>query len=105
MSKTKRRKTTTYRADREQRAVSDEVEQARPVRTARRSSPYAGGTSLQNVAFAAMLTCGFFGMAIFFAFFYNEDANHYFYAGVAALTALGWLALCARRWSQYRQRA
>jgi hypothetical protein len=52
-----------------------------------------------------MLTCGFFGMAIFFAFFYNEDANHYFYAGVAALTALGWLALCARRWSQYRQRA
>ena len=52
-----------------------------------------------------MLTLGFLGMAIFFTFFYAEDSNHYFYGGIAGLTALGWLILLAQRWSQYRQRA
>src|SRR5579859_17301 len=59
--------------------------------------------SLQNAIFALMLTLGFLGFAIFFTFFYTEDANHFLYGGAMGLTALGWLALAARRWSSYRQ--
>ena len=61
--------------------------------------------SLQNAVFALMLTLGFLGFAVFFTFFYAEDANHFLYGGAMALTALGWLALAAKRWSAYRQYA
>jgi hypothetical protein len=59
--------------------------------------------SLQNAVFALMATLGFVGFAIFFTFFYSEDANHYLYGGVMGLTALGWLFIATRRWSTYRQ--
>ncbi|HEX7735328.1 MAG TPA: hypothetical protein VF458_10705 [Ktedonobacteraceae bacterium] len=65
----------------------------------------AGRPNLQRVVFAVMLTLGFLGMAIFFTFFYAEDANHYLYGAAMGLTALGWLALATRRWSEYRQAA
>lgn len=59
---------------------------------------------MQSVVFPVMLTLGFMGMAIFFTFFYGEDANHYIYGGAMGLTALGWLVIASRRWSSYRQR-
>jgi hypothetical protein len=60
---------------------------------------------MQNIVFALMVTLGCLGMAIFFTFFYSEDANHYIYGGVMGLTAVGWLVIASRRWSSYRQRA
>ena len=60
---------------------------------------------MQSVVFAAMLTLGFLGLAIFFTFFYTRDPDHLVYSGVAALTALGWLILLRIRWSRYHQRS
>ena len=106
MPKSKKRKKTTSRASDGNVAVQEKAAYERPASQTRRPVRYGGGgAGLQKVTFAAMLTLGFLGMAIFFTFFYTEDPNHYFYGGVAALTALGWLVLLAQRWSQYRQRA
>lgn len=85
--------------------MQEKMTYERPARATPRPRRSSGGAGLQRVAFAAMLTLGFLGMAIFFTFFYTEDSNHYFYGGIAAVTALGWLILLAQRWSQYRQRA
>jgi hypothetical protein len=100
-TKTKKRKSQTHRAagTREvTRASSEQVAAPRSVRS-------RGSVGLQNVVFAAMVALGFLGMAIFFAFFYGEDPNHYIYAALAGLTGVGWVALLVRRWSQYRQSA
>ncbi len=85
---------------------------ATPEKVERQSSPnmvrrgrVVRGTSLQSALFALMVTLGFVGFAIFFTFFYGEDANHFLYGGVMGLTALGWLVIAMRRWSLYRQRA
>ncbi|HVU66001.1 MAG TPA: hypothetical protein VHD63_02680 [Ktedonobacteraceae bacterium] len=59
--------------------------------------------SLQNTVFSLMVALGCLGLALFFIFFYAEDANHYLYGGIAGLTALGWLVISVRRWSSYRQ--
>jgi hypothetical protein len=105
MPKSKKRKRTTSRASSGSAAVQEKMAYERPARAASRPRRASGGASLQRVAFAAMLTLGFVGMAIFFTFFYTEDSNHYFYGGIAGITALGWLLLLAQRWTQYRQRA
>lgn len=104
MPKTKRRKKGTQNTAARRVVEQRQGKQEAPARTLQRSRGYARGGSLQNIIFAGMLTCGFLGMAIFFTFFY-DDANRYFYAGIAALTAVGWALLLARRWTQYRQRA
>jgi hypothetical protein len=102
MSKTKRRKKSRSRASGGSVAVQERVERAVPAASSRRALA-SRRPSLQNAVFAFMLTLGFLGFAIFFTFFYSEDANHYLYGGAMGLTALGWLALAARRWSAYRQ--
>lgn len=66
--------------------------------------PTGSTGSLQNVIFSGMVALGCLGLAIFFIFFYGEDANHYLYGAVIGLTGVGWLILLWRRWSQYRQR-
>jgi len=50
-----------------------------------------------------MIALGFWGFAIFCIFFYTEDANHYLYGAIMALTAVGWSILVARRWLSYRR--
>ncbi len=84
--------------------MQEQAEQATPVRPSGRGR-LARRPSLQNAVFALMLTLGFLGFAVFFTFFYTEDANHFLYGAAMGLTALGWLALAARRWSVYRQYA
>lgn len=64
-----------------------------------------GRASLQNMVFSGMVALGCLGLAIFFIFFYGEDANHYLYGAIIGLTAVGWFVLLWRRWSQYRSRA
>jgi hypothetical protein len=103
MPKTKKRKKTKQYASSVSTGSQESVKNETPARIVR--PVRSRGTGLQGVTFAAMLTFGFLGMAIFFTFFYADDANHYFYGAVAALTALGWLLLLARRWSVYRQSA
>ncbi|HEY3993058.1 MAG TPA: hypothetical protein VGM01_09295 [Ktedonobacteraceae bacterium] len=102
MTKTKRRKKSSSRASTGRVVVQEKVERAAPAGAAARGLP-TRRPSLQNAVFALMLTLGFLGFAIFFTFFYTEDANHIIYGVAMALTALGWLALAARRWSSYRQ--
>jgi|SRR5579875_2472085 hypothetical protein len=104
MPKSRKRKKTANRAARSV-AVQENTTYARPAGMALRRSRSNSGASLQKVAFAAMLALGFLGMTIFFTFFYTEDPEHYIYGGIAGVTALGWLALLAHRWSQYRQHA
>ena len=104
MPKTKRRKKAAKSASASKNGtVQGEVERA----TAPRAVPYAGlaagAVSIQNVVFSAMVAVGFWGFTVFCLFFYTVDPNHYLYAGVLALTALGWSILLARRWSQYRR--
>jgi hypothetical protein len=60
---------------------------------------------LQNVVFALLVALGCLGLAAFFAFFYGEDANHWLYAALMGVTAMGWLVISTRRWSTYRRRA
>ncbi|HEY0756045.1 MAG TPA: hypothetical protein VGD98_18965 [Ktedonobacteraceae bacterium] len=104
MSKTKRRKKNRSRPAGGGVTSQVRVEQSGPASFPRRRRT-TGGASLQRVVFALMLTLGFLGIAIFFTFFYAEDANHYLYGGAMGLTALGWLFLAGRRWSVYRQSA
>ena len=104
MPKTKRRKKATKHASASKNGtVQGEVERA----ATRRGVSYAGArsVSMQNVVFSAMVALGFWGFTVFCLFFYTVDPNHYLYAGILALTALGWSALLVRRWSQYRQQA
>ena len=106
MPKTKKRKKTTSRAANGNAAVQERMADEAPASMMRRSPGYRGGTSGQSVVFAAMLTLGFLGLAIFFTFFYTKDPDHFIYSGVAGLTALGWLILLRIRWSRYyRQRS
>jgi hypothetical protein len=60
---------------------------------------------IQGLAFAVLLSLGFWGFAIFFLAFYTEDANHFLYAAVAGITALGWTLILARRWLALRRHA
>jgi len=103
MSKTNRRKKSKSRAS----VGSGAVQEKRAERASSGASSGRGRApskpSLQSAVFALMLTLGCLGLAIFFIFFYSEDANHYLYGGVMGLTTLGWLAIAARRWSAYRQ--
>lgn len=101
-TKSKKRKAQTQRAAGAREVTRTRAEQVTPARVPVRSR---GGVGLQNVVFSAMVAIGFLGLAIFFAFFYGEDPNHYIYAALAGLTGVGWLALLVRRWSQYRQSA
>lgn len=106
MPKTRKRKKTTKNATASRNGtVQGEIERA----AAPRAVPYAGvstGTvSMQNVVFSAMVALGFWGFTVFSLFFYTVDSNHYLYAGILALTALGWSIMLARRWSQYRRQA
>jgi len=64
-----------------------------------------GSGSLQNVVFSAMVALGCWGMTAFFAFFYFADANHFLYAAMAGLTAVGWTILAVRRGLQLRPSA
>jgi cytochrome c biogenesis protein CcdA len=82
----------------------ERAERTTPGETVLRKS-LARRPSLQNAVFALMLTLGFVGFAVFFTFFYTEDANHFLYGGAMALTALGWLVLAMKRWSAYRDYA
>lgn len=102
MPKTKKRKRTSNRAAAEKNGTLQT--QVRREATASAARRPVGTGSLQNIIFSGMVALGCLGMAIFFIFFYGEDANHYLYAGIIGLTGLGWLALVWRRWSQYRSR-
>lgn len=104
-TKTKKRKSQTHRASGSREVTRASNEQVASARVAPRSVRSRGSVGLQNVVFSAMVALGFLGLAVFFAFFYGEDPNHYIYAALAGLTGLGWLALLVRRWSQYRQSA
>ena len=104
MSKTKRRRKSKSRTANGSVATREQVVQSSPG-TFFGQRRVAGRPSFQKVVFAVMLTLGFLGMAIFFTFFYAEDANHYLYGAAMGLTALGWLALATRRWSEYRRAA
>lgn len=106
MPKTKRRKNAAKNDSASKNGtVQGEIERAANPRAV----PYAGistGTvSMQNVVLSAMVALGFWGFTVFCLFFYTVDPNHYLYAGILALTALGWSLMLARRWSQYRRRA
>jgi TRAP-type mannitol/chloroaromatic compound transport system permease large subunit len=102
MPKTRRRKKATKNASASRNGtVRGEVERAATTRAV----PYAGArpVSMQNVVFSAMVALGFWGFTVFCLVFYTVDPNHYLYAGILALTALGWSVLLVRRWSQYRR--
>lgn len=104
MPKTRRRKKATKKASASRNGtVQGEVERAATTRAV----SYAGArpVSMQNVVFSAMVALGFWGFTVFCLFFYTVDPNHYLYAGILALTALGWSVLLVRRWSQYRRQA
>ncbi len=102
MPKTKKRKRTSNHAAAEKNGTLQTQERRKTSARAVQRSSSSG--SLQNIIFSGMVALGCLGMAIFFIFFYGEDANHYLYAGIIGLTGLGWLALLWRRWSQYRSR-
>jgi hypothetical protein len=104
MSKSRRRKKNKPRSANEHVATQERVEHQASVGFAGRGR-VARRASLQSAVFALMVTLGFVGFAVFFTFFYSEDANHFLYGGVMGLTALGWLVIATRRWSSYRQRA
>lgn len=101
MPKTKRRKKTKGGGSAAKVTAPEKVVSARAGGAWKQPVP----ASLQNVIFSVMVTLGFLGLAAFFIFFYSEDANHILYGAVAGLTGLGWLAVSARKWSAYRQRA
>lgn len=100
MAKTKRRKKARPRGEGVSAPTREVVRKDAPTRQIRLGPK----PSLQNTVFAFMVTLGFLGFAVFFIFFYNEDANHYLYGALLGLTALGWLVIALRRWSSYRQR-
>ncbi|HET9922063.1 MAG TPA: hypothetical protein VFQ30_19675 [Ktedonobacteraceae bacterium] len=59
---------------------------------------------VQSLVFPAMVALGCWGMAVSFAFFYN-DPNHFLYGGMAALLALLWtfsFAVRVRKMMQQR---
>jgi hypothetical protein len=58
---------------------------------------------MQGLAFAVLLSLGFWGFTVFFLAFYTEDANHYLYAAIAGVTALGWTLILVRRWLALRR--
>lgn len=101
MPKTKKRKKTTSRASNGNATTQARVADETPAGALRRSPGTRGGTSGQSVLFAALLTLGFLGLAIFFTFFYTADPDHFIYSGIAGLTALGWLILLRVRWTKY----
>lgn len=101
MPKTKRRKKSPSRASAGSAPTRGSVERTVPAGRAQ----LARKPSVQNAVFSTMVALGCLGMAAFFTFFYPEDANHYLYGGVMAVTAVGWLVIATRRWSVYRRRA
>ncbi len=103
MPKTRRRKKKHVSASRNG-TVQGEVARAAVPRATRYAGISTGAVSMQNVVFSAMVALGFWGFTVFCFFFYTVDPNHYLYAGVLALTALGWSIMLARRWSRYRRR-
>jgi len=105
MPKTKRRKKAAKNASASRNGtVQGELARAVTPRAVPYAGLSAGAVSIQNVVFSAMVALGFWGFAVFCLFFYTVDPNHSLYAGILALTALGWSILLARRWSQYRRR-
>lgn len=96
MPKTRKRKKTIER----HAASSRSLARSGAVRYAGSS---AGAVSMQNIMFSAMVALGFWGFSVFCLFFYTVDPNHDLYAGILALTALGWSFLLGRRWSRYRR--
>lgn len=83
-------------------AVQESVAQKRTTSPARGMS--TAGASVQSLAMSAMVALGFWGLALFCAFFYVTDPNHYLYGAIMGLTAIGWSVIVVRRWLAYRPR-
>jgi hypothetical protein len=103
MAKARKRRKAAGRSSAGNVAVQERTARTVSTSVAQRPSLFTTGGSRQNVLFSTMIALGFWGFAIFCTFFYTEDANHYLYGAIMALTAVGWSVLVARRWLSYRR--
>jgi len=65
---------------------------------------FAGAARGQSLLYSLMIAVGFWGLAIFCIFFYEDDPNHYLYGAIMGMTAAGWSFIVSRRWLARRQR-
>ena len=107
MPKAKKRKKAAGRvaSNRVVVQVQEGTTQTAATSVTNRSGFFSAVSKNQSILFASMVALGFWGCAIFCVFFYTEDANHYIYGALMALTAVGWSISALRRWSSAQRQS